>query len=138
MINKRDTLRLLMPYPNKASVLANIRHMYVCIAEDHGHYQFVKCQTLKQTMLIHSPVTHFVDETPTLMRNPFVNPTRIDCDKVFTSDGVIYRDALKTTNRPNISEEVMTLITQNFDTPDFIPIDEPDLIRLNAPNVVKR
>ena len=80
-----------MPYPNKTSVLAHTKHMYVCIGEDHGHYQFVKCQTLKQTMLINSPISHYVDELPDLMRNPFVNPTRIDCDKEFVSEGLIIR-----------------------------------------------
>ena len=138
MIKKRDTIRLLMPYPNNASVLANIKHMYICIEENRGHYKFVKCQTLRPTMLINSPITHYVDEIPDLMRNPFFNATRIDCDKEFISDSVDYKDGLKTTNRPNVSEEVFALIEQNLTEPMRIQIDEAELIRLNAPNVTRR
>ncbi len=89
-------------------------------------------------MLIRNPITHYVDEFPDLMRNPFVNPTRIDCDKEFISDGVDYNDALKTNNRPNVSEEVLALIEEQLITPVQIDINVSELIRLNAPNVTKR
>lgn len=138
MIKKRDTLRLLVPYPNAQSVLANTRHMYVCMKENHGNYEFVKCQTLKPSMLIKSPMVNYIDEKPDKMRNPFEHDTRIDCDKVFTSSGVLYKDALKTTARPNVCEDVFQAIVQKLQSPTIIPMNETDLIRLNSPNVIKK
>ena len=108
---------------------------YTCkfTKEDTPHHEFVKCQTLKYDMLINSPINSFVDEQADITRNPFVHSTRIDCDKVFTTDSVVYSEDLLTDRRRNVSDDLFCDIQKKLNDKPFqkIPLDEDDLVNLN-------
>ena len=133
MINQKDVIVMLIPFPNIWSTLAVRNHMYICMKEDRLHHEFVKCQTLKYDMLINSPINSFVDEQADITRNPFVHSTRIDCDKVFTTDSVVYSEDLLTDRRRNVSDDLFGDIQKKLNDNPFqkIPLDEDDLVNLN-------
>ena len=107
LIKRKDVVRLKVPFPNIASALAVNAHMYICREKSGTTYKFVKCQTLKPYMLTSNTMTHYWDEQPDITRNPFSNPTRIDCDKEFVTSNVTYDDRLKTTLRPDVCDDVI-------------------------------
>lgn len=133
MINTKDVIRMKIPYPTINSGLAYSSHMYVCMSADKTNYHFIKCQTLKPYMLTRQLFKHFVDELPDLNRNPFKRTTRIDCDKLFTTISVKYDDALKTTLRPDVCDDLYDNIGRELyaDGYDTIPLDEDALKTLN-------
>lgn len=109
MINRKDVIRMKIPFPNMSSDLAADSHMYIC---RNGSYlgrqtEYIKCQSWKPYMLTSRDINHFVDEEPDINRNPFMKKTRIDCDKVFCTSSLVYPDSMKTTRRPDVSEDVM-------------------------------
>lgn len=133
MINQRDVIRMKIPYPDISSDLAVTSHMYICKRTDGRAYEYVKCQTLKPKMLASRLFKHFVDEDADISRNPFQRTTRIDCDKVFATDSVLYDDKLKTTARPDVCQELYDIIMDelNLDGYDTINMNENDLISVN-------
>ncbi len=138
MINKRDVIRMKVPYPSIGAQLAVSSHMYVCITVDGSMYEYVKCQTLKPKMLASRRFKHFIDEQPDVSRNPFQRMTRIDCDKVFVTKSVQYGDGLKTNRRPDVCQELYDMIVEevNKDGYDSIGMNEDELTRIN-PLIVK-
>lgn len=134
MISERNVIRMKVPYPSISSDLAVQAHMYVCRTSTHPKYSFVKCQTLKPYMLVANPTKHFIDEQPDSNRNPFSRTTRIDCDKLFSTEKVNYSDALLTTRRCDICQELYDNIITELETDGWtdVPINnEAELIRLN-------
>lgn len=107
--------------------------MYICHRVNGNTYGFVKCQTLKPYMLSHNPINHYWDEAPDINRNPFQRTTRIDCDKEFVSSNVCYDDRLKTTARPDVSNEVMVQVDAELACDGYVSnnISEIDLVALN-------
>lgn len=117
MIEIRDVIRMKIPFPWMTSGLALKAHMYICKNVISSDYEFVKCQTLKPSMIGNSnfPAKHYIDERPDITRNPFVNPTRIDCDKVFLSSGANYADSMKTTSRPDVCPELFSEVIHELE-----------------------
>ncbi len=134
MISKRDVIRMKVPYPTISDKLALSTHMYICREAKKPKYEFVKCQTLKPYMLYNNVMTHYWDEKPDIARNPFKHDTRIDCDKTFRTYHVVYGDALKTTNRPDVSEEVMNSVDRELEEDGYevIDVQENDLKSINS------
>jgi hypothetical protein len=85
-------------------------------------------------MLNNNTMTHYWDEKADITRNPFSHTTRIDCDKTFKTYGVTYDDALKTTSRPDVSEEVFLSVEAELLADGFkvIDVSEGDLKALNS------
>ena len=133
MINTKDVIRMKVPYPNVSSELAATTHMYICKENTNFHYEFIKCQTLKPYMLINNPMQHYCDENVDITRNPFQRATRIDCDKIFVTATVKYDDMLKTTTRPDVSEELFTDVLLELNTDGYmtISLNENELKNLN-------
>ena len=132
-IKRKDVLRLRIPFPNISSTLAVSSHMYICRNVEESTYEFVKCQTLKPSMLASNIMRHFWDEHPDPARNPFHCTTRIDWDKVFQTSGVYYDDALKTTSRPDVCDDVMAQIETKLlcDGYNTIYMNSQDVLSLN-------
>ena len=125
-------IRMKIPFPSVLSKLACSAHMYICVASTVPQYKFVKCQTLKPYMLIENPMENYCDETPDIARNPFTRPTRIDCDKRFTTREVKYDDRLLTPNRPDICEELFSAINEKLlQSKNDISLNEEELISIN-------
>lgn len=134
MIKRNDVIRIKVPFPGLTSGLAKKAHMYICREADGPTHRFVKCQTLKPQMLTSNLMRHYWDEAPDLTRNPFTRTTRIDCDKDFLTTGVTYHDALKTTARPDVCDDVLIHVEEELfcDGYDTHPIDEAALQTLNT------
>lgn len=122
-----------VPYPTISDKLALQSHMYICRSSGTSYCEFIKSQTLKPYMLFNSNITHYWDEKPDITRNPFTRTTRIDCDKTFKTYTVTYDDALKTTVRPDVCEDVFNSVENELVSDGYIEIDVPegDLKRLN-------
>lgn len=123
-----------VPYPDVNAGLAAKAHMYICKHNDNDSYEFVKCQTLKPKMLFNNHFKHFVDEEADISRNPFNHMTRIDCDKVFTTENVQYDETLRTTIRPDVCQELYNEIIEelNEDGYDIIQMNEEELTNINS------
>ena len=123
-----------VPYPSVSDGMALNSHMYICRTSGPSCYEFIKCQTLKPYMLINNPMTHYWDESADISRNPFSRTTRIDCDKTFKTYSVTYDDALKTTSRPDVSDNVFNSVEAELLADGFQAIDVPenDLKSLNS------
>lgn len=134
MINIRDVIRMKVPFPNISSDLAVQAHMYICRISTHPNYSYIKCQTLKPSMLIKSPMRHYVDEEADSSRNPFTHKTRIDCDKVFSSHNVQYSDSLKTTIRNDVCEQLFSDVEKELLTDGYTDnsINEKNLTKINS------
>ena len=134
MINQKDVIRMKVPYPTVGDGMALKSHMYICRTAGTSCYEFIKCQTLKPYMLINNPMIHYWDENADITRNPFSRKTRIDCDKTFKTYNVSYDDALKTTSRPDVSDEVFSSVETELlvDGYDEIDVSESDLKTINA------
>lgn len=122
-----------VPFPNISSDLAVNAHMYICSKSNHPNYGFVKCQTLKPYMVGSTIFTHFIDEYADKNRNPFNNPTRIDCDKLFTSKSCYYDDKLKTPSRPDVCAELYNELLKELNSDGYktIQMKENELISIN-------
>ena len=134
MINSKDVIRMLVPYPDISSGLALNAHMYICKDSIHPQYSYVKCVSFKPYMLTKNPHKHFIDEFPDLSRNPFLRQTRIDCDKLFITSSVQYADCMKTTTRPDICDELFSSVDTELMADGYIPIslNETELVSLNS------
>jgi len=133
LINQRDVIRMRILYLSISAKLAVSSHMYICKEANNGRYEYVKCQTLKPNMLTGNMIRHFVDEEADICRNPFQRTTRIDCDKLFTTDTVEYGDELKTTARPDVCKELYDEVIRELyaDGYDTIKMDEDELVSIN-------
>lgn len=134
MINKKDVIRMKVPYPSVSSKLALNSHMYICKTVSGSLREFVKCQTLKPYMLINDVILHYCDEQPDINRNPFKKTTRIDCDKLFVTNSVKFDLKLRTDSRPDICKELYDDIIKELkiDVHKRIKINENELLKLNS------
>lgn len=133
MINERDVVRLKMPCSSVSSVLAVRTHMYICRNVNGYITRFVKCQTVKPYMDYVLNMSHYWDENPDITRNPFVYPTRIDCDKEFVTSDVIYDDRLKTVLRSDVCDDVLQHVEAELFCDGYCSyiIDGDDMVALN-------
>lgn len=110
-------MTIRVPYPTRNSTLARCSHMYICQDVQGDSISFVKCQTQKPKQSTgKQPILlfHYVAENPDPNRNPFVGRTIIDCDKLFQTTGIQFDDRLKTTIRPDISQELMAQVDEEL------------------------
>lgn len=123
-----------VPYPSVSSGLALNSHMYICKTVSGPLREFVKCQTLKPYMLINDIMRHYCDEQPNIKRNPFKRATRIDCDKLFTTNSVKYDLKLRTDFRPDICKELYDDVIKELEADGYkrITINENNLLKLNS------
>lgn len=133
MINRKDVIRIKIPFPNISSDLATKSHMYICRNVNGNTVKFVKCQTHKPAMLKTSIMKHYCIEQPDIKRNPFKHETIIDCDKEFITYNVEYNDKLKTTIRSDVCEDVIQHVDKELlcDGYDSVDINEDELASLN-------
>lgn len=133
MINKCDVIRVKMPFPNINAGLAVVSHMYICYDVTGVEYRFIKCQTLKPAMLSSTIMRHYWDEQPNINRNPFSHLTRIDCDKIFATKAVTYDDSMKTTTRPDVSQDLMQDIEGELRCDGYVTnvMNDDDVVNLN-------
>lgn len=84
-------------------------------------------------MFTNNPMRHFVDEKPDLSRNPFKYETRIDCDKDFYTEGIMYADAMRTPRRPDVCIDTMVKVEAELHTDGYISnrIPDADVVRIN-------
>ena len=134
MISERNVIRMKVPYPSISSRLAVQAHMYICRRSEHPSYAFVKCQTLKPYMIIENPIRHFIDEPADLARNPFTRTTRIDCDKLFTTESVNYSEKLIAPRRCDVCQELYHKVVLELEKDGWDDVafeDEQKLTELN-------
>ena len=133
MINAKDVVRMKVPYPSISDGMAVASHMYICHRRSDKDYEYIKCQTLKPYMFSKNPMVHYYDEQPDISRNPFTRPTRIDCDKLFRTTTVHYNDELKTSNRPDVCEDLFRAVQEELLKAGYsdININEVELKNLN-------
>lgn len=126
-------MTLYIPFPTITSDLARRSHMYICRNANRHKHELVKCQTLKPIMLKASPMKHFVDEDPDIKRNPFRHKTRIDCDKIFLTSGIVYDVSMRTAVRPDVCENIMELVEQQLSYDGYVEnqMNTEDLLKLN-------
>lgn len=126
MIEKREVVRLKIPYPDIRSGLASKVHMYICIKKVHATKRLVKCQSMKLSSII-SGATNYIIEAADINRNPFSHTTLIDCDKLFIVDVTIPRTLL-TKPRSDISQilydEVVKKMISGIPSRHKLPRDE--------------
>lgn len=122
-----------VPYPSITDGMAMSSHMYICNKSSGTNYEYIKCQTLKPYMLINNPMLNYHDEQPDITRNPFTRPTRIDCDKLFITTTLHYDDRLKTSNRPDVCDDLFNSVEMKLleDGYSCIYINEIELRTLN-------
>lgn len=134
MIKEKDVIRMKVPFPDIESGLAVRAHMYICERVSNGSYGFVKCQTLKPKMLGGKLMIHYIDEPADINRNPFSHTSRIDCDKLFTTKSVVYKDEMKTTSRPDVCLELFNDVQSELraDGYDIVKVREKDLVSINT------
>ncbi|WP_353289498.1 hypothetical protein [Ureaplasma ceti] len=84
-------------------------------------------------MLYKSPISNYLDEQPNIQRNPFINPTRIDCDKLFFTKSAQYDDKLKTNKRNDVCDDLFNQIQRKLSTTSitYIHINEAELASIN-------
>ena len=133
MIKEKDVVRMKVPYPSIHDGLALSSHMYICKTANAALREFVKCQTLKPYMLIQGTMKHYCDEHPDITRNPFKHTTRIDCDKLFTTNTVKYDLRLRTDNRTDICQSLYDDVVKELNEDGYtrINMNETELKRLN-------
>ena len=125
---------MLLPFPNIASTLAKKPHMYICLEESYPK-KFIKCQTFKSHYRKpNTPPQEFIEVLPDIKHNPFIKSTLIDCDKSFCLDrDVVISEALLTTRRRDISEELFGELEEKIDHEDFkeIILNTKIVVQLN-------
>ncbi len=126
MISRKDVIRMKIPYPSISSGLASTAHMYICRSVNGLDYEYVKCQTLKPYLITQNLMKHFIDENPDINRNPFSRTTRIDCDKTFCTHGVTYDDAMKTTVRPDVCDDLFDSIELELLADGYCAVNLPE------------
>lgn len=133
MINVKDVIRMKIPYPNISDKLAVCSHMYICKLRQGSHYEYIKCQSIKPYMLSKKTSIHYLDEKPDLSRNPFTKPTRIDCDKVFSTFTVKYDQKLKTNLRSDVSDDLFNVVLDELQIDGYqnITLNENELVSIN-------
>lgn len=133
LINTKDVIRMKIPYPSIGSGLAVKSHMYICKTAYSPHHEFIKCQTLKPSMIGSNLIKHFCDELPDISRNPFQHATRIDCDKLFITNNVQYDAQLRTTTRPDVCEKLFSDVLSELAADGYIQnfLNEQQLQLLN-------
>lgn len=133
MINEKDVVRMKIPYPSVSNKLALSSHMYICKTVNNTLREFVKCQTLKPYMLINGTMKHYCDEQPDITRNPFKRTTRIDCDKLFSTNTVKYDLGLRTDSRTDICQSLYNEVVKELEADGYknININETELKSLN-------
>ena len=84
-------------------------------------------------MLNSSLFIHYIDEAADINRNPFQWATRIDCDKLFTTQSVSYNDRLKTILRTDVCQSLYDDVIRELNADGFakIAINEKELVALN-------
>ena len=122
LIKEKDVIRMKVPFPNINAGLALQSHMYICRRANASDYGFVKCQTLKPFMLNSSLFIHYIDEAADINRNPFQWATRIDCDKLFTTQSVSYNDRLKTILRTDVCQSLYDDVIRELNADGFAKI----------------
>ena len=71
---------------------------------------------------------------PDIKHNPFINPTLLDCDKLFSMDNdIVISEELLTTRRRDISEELFIKLKEkiNHDEVKEIVLDAKAVVQLN-------
>lgn len=133
MIETRDVVRLYMPFPDITSDLAVKLHMYICRESHDDSYVYLKCQSLKPSMIGDPRFVYYVDEDANSTRNPFRHTTRIDCDKLFGIRDVIMEDSLKLGTHCKVSENLMNDIETvlKASRPEVIQMDREEVRRIN-------
>ena len=133
MIKEKDVIRMKVPFPSIDATLAVRAHMYICGNDSVPDYGFIKCQTLKPYMLGSNLFKHYVDEPVDISRNPFTKTSRIDCDKLFVTNSVLYDNGMKTTLRPDICQELYDAVKHELESDGYetIGINEDELNFLN-------
>lgn len=114
MLNNKQVITLLSPWPNSSSPLTKIRHMYICKESHDNTCEFFICTHISPDNL-NEIQSGMVDEFPDVTRNPFRRPTRINCRIVHKSTGVDYDASLLTTIRPDICDELYERLLQEYD-----------------------
>ena len=122
-----------IPYPSISSGLAVKSHMYICKTSTSLRHEFVKCQTLKPSMIGSNLIKHYCDELPDISRNPFQHATRIDCDKLFVTENVQYDSRLRTTTRPDVCQDLFAEVLSELIEDGYLQnqINEHQLQQLN-------
>src|SRR5690625_386829 len=131
--NKKEVIRMRVPFPNVNSALAVNAHMYVCIG-DGTHKEFIKCQSFKPKHINKriAPIQR-IEEDPDIHRNPFNKKTILDCDKSFYIEDVVFGKELLATKRKDVCEELFININKEIKHQDFLKedVDIAPLISLN-------
>lgn len=133
LINPKDVITMLIPFPDINAKLAQKKHMHICWQKIGTEHHFVKCQSVKPYMLDKTVCKHYIDEEADEQRNPFKHTTKIDCDKVFMTKSVSYDNAMKTKPKSNICQKLYDLIAEELITDGYktIHLNELAMIRLN-------
>ena len=130
MIDKKDVIRLKIPFPNIDSGLALKSHMYICKKNVNYDKELIKCQTFKPKLIF--LLKNFLKEDPNSLRNPFKNTTIIDLDKV------IIPLELKTDIKSKVSEDLYNDLLSKCKNPDIFQIDNMSFVKINYKcNIVK-
>lgn len=136
MIDKKDVIRLKIPFPNIDSGLALKSHMYICKKNVNYDKELIKCQTFKPKLIF--LLKNFLKEDPNSLRNPFKNTTIIDLDKIFKINKVIIPLELKTDIKSKVSEDLYNDLLSKCKNPDIFQIDNMSFVKINYKcNIVK-
>ena len=134
MIEKKDVIRMRIPFPKTDAELARKAHMYICI-ENKYPKKFLKCQTeTPNRVRPNSPPYQYIKTMPDLHHNPFLSPTLIDCDKSFVMDhDIVINKKLLTTKRRDISAELFAKLEEKIKHDNFteVILDTKTVARLN-------
>ena len=134
MIEKKDVIRMRIPYPNINSDLAKNAHMYICL-ENHPK-KFLKCQTSNRHALSKkNPPYQFVKADANINHTPFKRATLIDCDKSFVvNKDIIINEDLLTTRRRDISGKLFDQLKEKINHNDFreVVLDAKTVMQLNS------
>ncbi|MCV3743435.1 hypothetical protein OF377_00845 [Ureaplasma sp. ES3154-GEN] len=101
LINVRDVVMLYLPFPGLQASLAKKAHMYICLNKTEDVKQFLKVQTPKPQLFC--LLKNFIIELPDIQRNPFINPSLIDLDKIFSLYHTFIPLSLRTKRRKDIA-----------------------------------
>ena len=66
-------------------------------------------------MLINGTMNHYCDEQPDITRNPFKRMTRIDCDKLFSTNTVKYDLGLRKDSRTDICQSLYDEVVKELE-----------------------
>lgn len=134
MIDRKDVVWLKVPYPGLDSGLAIQKHKYICHESSGSRKHLVKCQTFKFGLLDEHYIKHLLVRYPNAQENPFRQATVIDCDKLFITDGYVYRKDMLTTGRTDVSDDLIRRIDEELMKGGYekIYVSNVDLRTLNG------